>query len=124
MNKQRDVLFVLLGVAGLLARGHYDGPLATLVHSYAGNVCVSFAVYFIAKQVPHQIAGAGVVAAFLALAAVNLFEVFNGFGIMSNTYDAWDLAANTAGIGIALAIDLVLKHRRGVIIQKGKGSTE
>jgi hypothetical protein len=124
MNKLRDVLFVFLGIAGLLACSHYDGPLGSLVHSYAGNVCASFAVYFIAKQVPHQIAGAELVAAFLALAAVDLFEVFDGFGIMSNTYDPWDLAANTAGIGIALTIDLVLKQRREVVMQKEKGSTQ
>jgi hypothetical protein len=124
MSKRRDILFILLGVAGLLARDYYQGPLALLVHSYAGNVSASFAVYFLAKQVPHQVTGAEIVAACLALAVVDLFEVLNGFGIMHNTYDLWDLAANAVGVGIALTIDLVWKHRRDITLQKGKGSTQ
>jgi hypothetical protein len=46
-------------------------------------------------------------AAGTALAAVEAFEVFNGFGFMSNVYDPFDLLASAAGIGMALALDLV-----------------
>jgi hypothetical protein len=43
----------------------------------------------------------------LALAVVELFEALNGFGVMTNVYDQVDLAANAAGIALALALDSV-----------------
>jgi len=46
-TKTRNVLFVLVGIAGLLLKRHYAGPFQELVYSYAGNFCVSFAVYFV-----------------------------------------------------------------------------
>jgi hypothetical protein len=47
----QDVLFVLLGVGGLVLKGQYSGPADDLVHSYGGNIAASFAVYFLAKRV-------------------------------------------------------------------------
>jgi hypothetical protein len=44
--KARNVFFVLLGVAALLLKSHYSGPFVEIVHSYAGNIAASFAVYF------------------------------------------------------------------------------
>jgi hypothetical protein len=41
----------------------------------------------------------------LGLAVVELFELSNGFGVMANTYDRIDLAANAAGVAVALAVD-------------------
>ncbi len=123
----RNVLFVLLGVAGLVLKGRYSGPASDLVHSYGGNVAASFAAYFWAKLVTvpfavrflaggahrEQVAWSnlpGVLAAGLALLLVQLFEVFDGFGLLSNVYDRLDLVANTVGIAIAFAVDAVVEH--------------
>ncbi len=125
----RNVLFVLLGVAGLVLKGRYSGHASELVHSYGGNVAASFAAYFWAKLVTVTVAvrfladGAhreqvarsslpAVLAAGLALLLVQLFEVFDGFGLMSNVYDRLDLAANTVGIAMAFAVDAAVVERR------------
>jgi hypothetical protein len=112
----RDVLFVLLGVAGLLVKGHYDGAGAGLVHSYLGNLSASFATYFLARRLPWPSKPTTLLSAGLALAAVEAFEVTNGFGVMSNVYDPVDLLVNAAGIGLAVAIDAATAKRieRGI----------
>jgi hypothetical protein len=104
----RNLLFVLLGVGVFLLRRLYTGPLQEVVHAYAGNVSVSFALYFVLLnlQVPFRIRR--LTAATLAFAAVELFEAFNGFGVMANYYDPVDFAANAVGIALALGLDAVL----------------
>jgi hypothetical protein len=109
-RRAQDVLFVLLGVGGLVLKGQYSGPADELVHSYGGNVAASFAVYFLAKRVtalstlPHASAAA------LAFMVVQLFEVLDGFGVMKNVYDRLDLVANTAGIALAVTLDVIVQR--------------
>ncbi len=107
-----NVLLTLLGVAGLVVKGRYPGPARDLVHSYGGNLAASFAVYFLASQATDLARLPRALAAVLAFLAVQLFEVFDGFGLMSNVYDPVDLAANTVGIGIAVAVDAVVTRTR------------
>jgi hypothetical protein len=104
----RNVVFVLLGVAVLVFKRHYSGPCEAVVHAYAANVAVSFAVYFNALFIPFQSRYKRLWAAGLALAAVELFEVFDGFGITANVYDSMDLVANAVGVLLALIVDTVL----------------
>jgi hypothetical protein len=106
--KARNVGLTLLGVAGLLACGRYEGPWRVLVHSYGGNLSVSFAMYFILLQLPAPARHLRSLAAGLALLCVTLFEAFDGFGITLNTYDPFDYPANAAGIALALLVDLLL----------------
>lgn len=118
----RNVLFVLVGVGGLVLKGRYSGPACDLVHSYGGNVAASFAVYFWAMLATGPVAAWSlaqrarrgqrlgsnlprVLAAGVAMVVVQLFELFDGFGVMTNVHDHFDLVANTAGIAIAFAID-------------------
>ena len=56
-------------------------------------------------------------AAIAALAVVNLFELTNGFGVMTNVYDEMDLLANLLGILFALSIDLMIKN----VLRKSRG---
>jgi hypothetical protein len=103
----RTVFFVLLGVAGLVLKRHYSGPHQDLVHSYGGNVTASFAVYFVVSNLHlhlHSRYGRLLTAA-AALLVVELFEVTNGFGVMTNVYDPVDLLANAGGVAFALAVD-------------------
>jgi len=105
-TKTRNVLFILLGVLGLLLRGRYSGPQAGFVRSYGGNIAVSFAVYFLITLVPIRHKFRRLVTAGLALTGVDLFEATDGFKVMSNTYDPLDYVANAVGIGLALWTDV------------------
>jgi hypothetical protein len=103
------VLFVLPAVALLLLKRQYTGPFQELIHSYAGNVTVSFALYFVVLKLCMSLPQFGrVIAAAVVLVCVESFEVFDGFAIMSNTYDAFDLLANVIGVGLALSLDTIL----------------
>jgi hypothetical protein len=112
MKKTRDIVFIFLGVAGLLLKRHYSGPLDELVHAYLGNIAASFAVYFNANLLPIQWKHRGIVSACLALAVVESFEATNGFGIMSNTFDPFDFLANALGIALAMLVDTLVKRNQ------------
>jgi hypothetical protein len=115
-TRMRNIGFIMLGVAVLVFKRHYSGPFEAVVYAYAGNVAVSFAVYFNALLVPVKSRYKQLLAAGLALAAVELFEVFDGFGIMSNVYDSIDLVANAVGVMLALVVDTALtfpQRKRG-----------
>jgi hypothetical protein len=103
--KTRNVCFALLGVAGLVLTGHYSGPYQQAVHSYGGNITASFAVYYVVALLPLPPRFEKLLTAGLALAVVELFEISNGFGVMTNVYDPVDFAANAVGIALALAVD-------------------
>ncbi len=105
--KTRNVFFALLGVAGLVLKGHYSGPYQQAVQSYGGNVAVSFAVYYVVALLPFPPRFGKLLTAGLALATVELFEASNGFGVMTNVYDPVDFAANAVGIALALAADVL-----------------
>ncbi len=100
-------MFVLAGVAVLLLKPHYHGPLARVLHDYGGNFAISFAVYFLAARAAFRLKKGRWLAAASALLAVELFEIADGFGIMANVYDPVDLLANAAGIGLAFAVDAI-----------------
>jgi hypothetical protein len=107
------VALVLAGAAGLLLLGRYAGPGQVLVRSYAGNLCVSFALYFVATFLPWPGRFGRLLSAGLALAAVELFEATGGFGVAANTYDPLDFAANAVGVGLALGLDALVRKGGG-----------
>jgi hypothetical protein len=105
-HRQRwNVLMVLLGAAGLLIKSWLPGSAGELVHSYLGNFSVSFAVYFVVSIGAHPRLGRLTIA-LVALLAVEIFELTNGFGIMTNGYDPLDLLANALVLLLAYAVDL------------------
>ena len=101
----RDVLLILLGVAGLLSKRWLAESLGELIFSYLGNVTVSFAVYFWVSLAARQRLGRGALV-LLALLIVDTFELTDGFGIMSNVYDRFDLLANALGVALAWCVDI------------------
>lgn len=105
----RNVCLILLGVAVLVLKRLYHGPLAQVVYSYGGNFAVSFAVYFLAAIAAARLGWGRLAIAASALLAVEAFEITNGFGVMSNVYDPVDLIANAVGIAVALTLDLALR---------------
>ena len=106
-DKIRNVIFILLGVLLLLIKPHYDGPFLDIVKSYLGNFSISFAVYFIVQFNDYLWKSNKLITAIAALAVVNLFELTNGFGVMTNVYDAIDLLVNFSGVLLALVLDIV-----------------
>lgn len=109
-EKLRYLLFVLSGALVLMLKHNYNGPYTEIVKSYSGNISVSFAVYFIMTFSSDNWKGNRFITAAIALLTVELFEITNGFGIMTNVFDPIDLLANLIGVGLALGIDLLLSR--------------
>lgn len=107
-EKIRNVSFVLLGVTILVLKHSYNGPSSEIIKSYAGNLSVSFAIYFIISFVADNWKKNKFITAGISLIIVTSFEVTNGFGIMENVYDTIDLFANLIGIFLALLLDHLL----------------
>jgi len=119
--KVRNVLFVLLGVALLVSKRWYSGPLEEIVHAYLGNLSVSFAIYFLFMNLEFPPRFKGVFAAACALTVVELFEAFDGFGLMSNTFDPIDFLANAVGIAVAFLTDIKLRGSGRPVTNEWKG---
>ena len=118
-NVAYQVVMVLIGVVGLVTKRNMGGWFGDLAWSYWGNITASFSVFFVVGLVPHFRKPGRLGTAAIALVVVELFELTDGFGVMSNVYDTLDLVANAAGIGIALAADVLLTRiiaRRAEIV--------
>jgi hypothetical protein len=102
----RNVALAVLGAAVLVLKPAYHGPFEDAFNAYAGNVAVSFALYFAAINATSRYGRPRLIAAVLTLLAVELFEVTNGFGVMANVYDPVDVIANAAGVGLAVIVDV------------------
>ncbi|HOW43691.1 MAG TPA: hypothetical protein PK919_00830 [Candidatus Aminicenantes bacterium] len=108
---KRNVLFVLVAIVIFLMKAHYHGPLSGVFHDYGGNFTASFAVYFVVAIALIGRMYWRLITAITALLVVESFELTDGFGIMSNVFDPLDLLANAAGIGLALAVDWLIKPK-------------
>lgn len=104
-SKARSISFVLLGVAALVLKRYYSGPLVETILSYGGNISASFAVYFMVRILTSGWTQGTLVTAGIALPIVELFEATDGFGVMTNVYDPVDFVANAVGVGLALGLD-------------------
>jgi glycopeptide antibiotics resistance protein len=102
------VVMVLLGVVGLVTKRHWTSEYGDLFWAYWGNVTASFSVFFIVTLMPQVRKRGRFATAAVALLVVELFELTDGFGIMSNVYDSLDLVANFVGVGLATVVDSVL----------------
>ena len=109
-HRIRNLIFVLLGVMVLVFKRQYMGPYGELFYRHGSNFSISFAIYFIAQLGFYSLPYPRLLSAVGALLAVELFELTNGFGVMSNTYDPWDYLANFLGISLALGIDVLINR--------------
>lgn len=101
----RNTVLALLGTAILVLKLDYHGPGEAVVHAYAGNVAVSFALYFAAINATERFRHPRLLAALGVLVAVEAFELSDGFGVMANVVDPVDLWANA--VGIAVTVDVL-----------------
>jgi hypothetical protein len=108
IDKACSIAFILLGAGALMLKRHYAG--SEVVWNYGGNVAASFAVYFLMTLLPFPARFRTMLAAGLALLVVEGFEATDGFGVMSNTYDPVDFAANVVGAGLASAVDAATRR--------------
>ena len=103
----RNVTFALLGAAALVFKQSYTAVGEPFVHAYAGNFVVSFALYFAFLGAMLRFRHPRLLASVAVFAVVTAFELTDGFGVMANVYDPFDIAANAAGIGFAVLVDMV-----------------
>ena len=103
----RNVTVALIGAAALVLKHSYAGAGERAVNAHAGNFVVSFALYFAFLGAVLRFRYPRLLAALVVFVVVTAFEVTNGFGVMANVYDPFDIAANAAGIGFAVLIDIV-----------------
>lgn len=101
----RNVALALVGALGLVLKPAYGGPLEDVVQAYGGNFAVSMGLYFAALSAAWRYGLGRTAAAAATLAAVEAFELTNGFGVMANVYDSFDLIANAIGVAVAVVID-------------------
>jgi hypothetical protein len=101
-----DVVLVLAGITGLLAKKWLSPALGELALCYFGNLAASFSVYFLVRIAFGAKLGRLAIAG-VALAVVETFELTNGFGLMSNVYDPFDYLANALGIAAAFLVDMM-----------------
>ncbi len=109
----RNVALSVLGAILLVLKPAYTGPFEDALDAYAGNVAVSFALYFAAINATAAYGRPRLAAAVLTLLAVGLFEVTDGFGVLENVYDQADLIADAAGVGLAVVVDLATSRVLG-----------
>jgi hypothetical protein len=69
-------------------------------------------LYFLFTNLEFPLISRRLLAAAVTFAVVQLFEAFDGFGVMSNTYDPIDFLANAGGIALGLWVDTKLTTRR------------
>lgn len=103
----RNVTYAVLGAAALVFKHAYAGAGELYVHAYGGNFVVSFALHFAFLGSMLRFRYPRVLAAVAVFTVVTAFEVTDGFGVMANVYDPVDIAANAAGIGFAVLVDMV-----------------
>jgi hypothetical protein len=102
----RNIALALLGAAAFVLKRSYAGVGKRVIHAYAGNLLVSFALYFAVLSAMLRYRHPRLLAAAITFSVVTAFELTNGFGVMANVYDPFDIAANAAGIGFAVLVDL------------------
>jgi hypothetical protein len=100
----RNIAMILVGVAALLSKSWFRDSTGSLAHAYLGNVAASFAVFFLVAISAAPRLGRIWIAA-IALTIVEAFELTDGFGVMTNTYDPFDYLANALGVALACCVD-------------------
>ncbi|MDP2038925.1 MAG: hypothetical protein Q8L04_16205 [Ignavibacteria bacterium] len=86
-----------------------SGLRADVENSCAGNFAVSFAVYFMLCFFTDKLKWNKIFTVFVTLFVVELFEITNGFSIIINTFDTYDIIVNILGVSEALGLDLLTK---------------
>jgi hypothetical protein len=93
----RNVVMVPIGTIALLNKSWFSDSIGDLAYAYLGNLAASFAIYFVVAIAVHPRLHR-IWTAVVTLVIVEVFELTNGFGVMTDVFDPFDYLAN--GIGI------------------------
>jgi hypothetical protein len=118
----RNVALAVLGAGVLVLESACVGPFGDVLHAYAGNVAVSFALYFAALNATARSRRPRLIAAALTLLAVEAFEAADGFDVLDSVVDPVDFVANAAGVGLAAIVDVATSRVLGPRQVEGPGS--
>jgi len=114
----RNLAIILFSCLVLFLKQYYSGPFKGLIQAYGSNILVSFAIYFLALVWLETLPQTRLLSGIGSLLIVELFELLNGIGPTSNTFDPMDFIANALGITLALVVDLLL-DRPGLQREEG-----
>ena len=112
-EKAWRILWIAVGVGGLLFSKHYSGSGADFFHAHGANFSFSFAAYFLLRSLDLPPKGNRYAAAVYALVGVFAQEVAQAFGAYPGIFDGLDFLFNFAGIGLALGFDILRSTQAG-----------
>lgn len=100
-ERNRNVVLILVGVAGLLASHHATGAWAPFAHAHGANLTFSFAAFFLVRflQLPGN-SNAAVTAAY-TFAGVAVQEFAQALGLYPGWFDPYDLLFDAIGVTLA-----------------------
>lgn len=106
-EKIHNLFYIIIGVGGLLFSRHYLGPLEEFFHNYGANIAFSFGAYFLIKFLKLPFREYKYITAIYTFGGVSIQEIAQSIELYPGTYDPLDFLANTAGIVIALCVDIL-----------------
>jgi len=110
-EKTRNVLFILLGVTGLLGVQFYRGPFEILIHSHGANLTFSFGAYFLLKFLKLPLNDQKVITGAYTFLGVSAQEVAQGVGRYPGIFDPLDFLANALGICLGILVDSLISRK-------------
>jgi hypothetical protein len=104
-----------VGVAGLLASRHLEGPAKEFLRAHGANVSFSFGAVFLISlfRFPLPALNRPVAWAALAFVGVSAQEIAQGLGLYPGCFDPWDFLYNAIGAAAGLAVALAWRAGRG-----------
>lgn len=111
-EKKLRVALILLAGAALIGCRHWEGAGAGILHSFGANFSFSFGAYFIMSLVPLQQLRNHYLCALATLVGVWAQEAAQGIGWYPGVFDWVDFGVDAVGVGLALALDLMVVSRR------------
>ena len=107
-GKKYSILFILIGTCGLLFSRHYSGPMEEFFHCYGANITFSFGAYYIIKLFRFPLADNIYINALYTLTGLSIQETAQHYGLYPGTFDPQDLVFNTAGVVLAVIMEVVM----------------
>lgn len=100
-ERKRNVVLILVGVAGLVASHHATGALAPFAHAHGANLTFSFAAFFLVRflKLPGNVSPAATAA--YTFAGVATQELAQAVGLYPGWFDPYDLLFDAIGVALA-----------------------
>lgn len=105
-RKRFALVMIAVGIAGLLASRHFDGPGKEFLRAHGANLTFSFAAVSLISlfRFPSARWDRPVVWASIALVGVSAQEAAQGIGLYPGVFDPLDLLWNTVGVAVGCGV--------------------